>query len=282
MSFLQKKKINEHAFPLTHALPRVGCPPRTRWLVSLPTTSPGVNGPGGCPGTWVPLPVLVWAEPPGWLPVRLNLHNPNSLRSSPVPSDSSRLIPPNKYALFCFSSEPSPTLLPWFLKEILPSSSTWASQASMTVLTLRVQPCPLHPVFHGAHFSVVSLRPFSLPPQALALPFLHFSFFPCKTHMPIQGQLYSPLKASQTTAIPLLSQICTPQTPPRTPISLNDDSLGSEIRLHCLTTPRPQKVHNTSSAGEKSFFQNKLVNKDPRVFFPERRIKGFVWRFFFI
>lgn len=138
----------------------------------------------------------------------------------------------------------------------------------MTGLTLRVQPCPLHPVFRGAHFSVISLRPYSLPPQALALAFLRFSFFPCKTHMPIQGQLYSPLKASQITAIPLLSQICTPQpTPqPRTPISLNDDSLGSEIRLHCLTTPRPQKVHNTSSAGEKSFFQNKLVNKDPRVF----------------
>lgn len=105
MSFLQKKEINEHTFPLTQALPRVRCPPRTRWLVSLPTTSPGVNGPGGRPGTWVPLPVLVWAEPPSWLPVRLSLHNPNTLRGSPVPPDSSRLIPPNKYTLYSASPQ---------------------------------------------------------------------------------------------------------------------------------------------------------------------------------
>ena len=56
-------------------------------------------------------------------------------------------------------------------------------------------------------------------------------------------------------------------TPPRTPISLNDDSLGSEIRLHCLTTPRPQKVHNTSSAGEKSFFHLDGWGRKDRVSF---------------
>lgn len=37
--------------------------------------------------------------------MRLSLHNPNTLRGSPVPPDSSRLIPPNKYTLYSASPQ---------------------------------------------------------------------------------------------------------------------------------------------------------------------------------
>lgn len=72
MSFLQKR--NKWArFSSSHRpCPELGAHQEQVTEVSSTNHLPGVNGPGGRPGTWVPLPVVVWAEPPSWLPVRLS------------------------------------------------------------------------------------------------------------------------------------------------------------------------------------------------------------------